>query len=197
MKNNNLLIERFQQLAGIKPLYQLNEGQQNANEIMAGDYGMSDKAAQRDNRKLLARIAKRKAKDSSSLKDIGDGIKENEGQGKYNKTLEVIKSFEDSKVLQDFLKTFPKGKDVSKADYFTFVEKYYNEGQDDYYNEANWKYILSGDMSVFDDIAEGGEVDESYTQYAAIIRDLYPGKSWEELTSSEQFEVRSTYEDFN
>ena len=65
MKNNNLLIERFQQLAGIKPLYQLNEGQQNANEIMAGDYGMSDKAAQRDNRKLLARIAKRKAKDSS------------------------------------------------------------------------------------------------------------------------------------
>lgn len=41
------------------------------------------------------------------------------------------------------------------------------------------------------------QMDESYTQYAAIIRDLYPGKSWEELTSSEQFEVRSTYEDFN
>ena len=40
-------------------------------------------------------------------------------------------------------------------------------------------------------------MDESYTQYAAIIRDLYPGKSWEELTSSERFEVRSTYEDFN
>ena len=40
-------------------------------------------------------------------------------------------------------------------------------------------------------------LDESATQYAAIIRDLYPGKSWEELTSSEQFEVRSTYEDFN
>jgi len=40
-------------------------------------------------------------------------------------------------------------------------------------------------------------MDESYTQYAAIMRNLYPGKSWEELTPSERFEVRSTYEDFN
>ena len=40
-------------------------------------------------------------------------------------------------------------------------------------------------------------MDESYTQYAAIIRDLYPGKEFHELTPSEQFKVRSRYEDFN
>lgn len=124
----------------------------------------------RDNKRHIKKLKKdlsfQEDKLSKLKKDSRrDVIKENEGQGNYNKTLKVIKSFEDGKVLQDFLKTFPKGKDVSKADYFTFVEKYYNEGQDDYYNEANWKYILSGDMSVFDDIAEGGEVDEGLLDF--------------------------------
>ena len=44
---------------------------------------------------------------------------------------------------------------------------------------------------------EVNEIDESATQYLAIMRDLYPGKSWEELTPDERFKVRSRYEDFN
>jgi hypothetical protein len=80
-------------------------------------------------------------------------LNENERQGNYDRTLEVIKSFEEDKTLQDFLRTFPKGEDISEEDYFKFVfRKGHEPGtDDDYYARLNWKYIVSGDKSVYDD----------------------------------------------
>jgi len=73
--------------------------------------------------------------------------------------------------------------------------------KDDPYNEVK-ELTIAGKVVYYNDyrgskMNELNEMDESATQYLAIMRNLYPGKSWEELTPSERFKVRSTYEDFN
>ena len=70
----------------------------------------------------------------------------------YDLVLEVIKSYEDENVLNDFKKEFKKDENVSKEDYFEFCRKYINDGSEMYYVNLNWKYIESGgNESVFNE----------------------------------------------
>ncbi len=78
--------------------------------------------------------------------------------GKYEWVLNVIESYEDEEVLNDFKERFEEGEDVSKEDYFDFCISYVDDMSEGYYIRKNWEYIMSGgDMSVFD---EDGEEEE-------------------------------------
>jgi len=149
---NKLLIERFQKLAGIKPLYE-NEDKIN-NPNFSSVYG-------------------------SYLEDIGDGMY------RQSETGFVFDS--------DGVAEVQMGDYDSEQDYELDLEK----GMELLRKAGHKPQATTRSGMTIIKIALNKNMDESYTQYAAIIRDLYPGKSWEELTPSERFKVRSTYEDFN
>jgi len=73
----------------------------------------------------------------------------------YKLVLEIIESFEDENVLNDFKSEFKEGENVSKEEYFKFCEKYIDDMSEIYYIKLNWKYIESGgDEDVFDGVDE-------------------------------------------
>ena len=69
----------------------------------------------------------------------------------YNLVLEVIESYESQDILNDFLKTFEPGKNITRKKYVEFCSKYVDDASEGYYINLNWKYIKSGgDESVYD-----------------------------------------------
>ena len=62
----------------------------------------------------------------------------------YDQVLDIFKSYEDEKILNDFKSEFPEGKDISKEDYFEFSERDIDDMSEVSYIQANW-------VSVFDD----------------------------------------------
>jgi hypothetical protein len=68
----------------------------------------------------------------------------------YELVLEIIKSYDDEDILNDFKSRFIVNENVSKEDYFKFSEEYSNDSGDYYYISLNWDYIESGgDGGVF------------------------------------------------
>lgn len=51
---------------------------------------------------------------------------------------EIIESYEDENVMNDFLETFEEGKKISYEDYFKFCEKYFDDMSETYYVNCNW-----------------------------------------------------------
>ena len=71
----------------------------------------------------------------------------------YDLVKEVIESYEDEEILNDFLDEFEIGKDISKDEFVEFCNRYIDDMSEAYYIGLNWKYIKSGgDESVFDEI---------------------------------------------
>jgi hypothetical protein len=71
----------------------------------------------------------------------------------YDLVKEIIESYEDEEILNDFLNEFKVGKNISKVKYINFCMRYIDDMSDMYYVRLNWKYIKSGgDESVFDEI---------------------------------------------
>lgn len=76
----------------------------------------------------------------------------------YKLVLEIIESYEDESVLNDFKSKFKEGENVSKEEYFEFCKEYIDDMSDMYYIKLNWKYIESGgDEDVFDEEDEDDE----------------------------------------
>jgi hypothetical protein len=70
----------------------------------------------------------------------------------YDLVLEIIESYEDEEILNDFKNEFEVGKNVSKSKYFEFCGNYIDDMSEIYYIRKNWKYIRSGgDDSVYDE----------------------------------------------
>ena len=143
------LTERFQQLAGIKPLYEI-EG---LNEDLKGLMAQGEK---------MAAFANKQSGYEGGISSPVRGVL-------ASMTAAGAPDFDGDEELKTYWT-----RRLTKA-----IE-----------TQKDRKY-----MSGFSE--EVNEIDESATQYLAIMRDLYPGKSWEELTPDERFKVRSTYEDFN
>ena len=83
-------------------------------------------------------------------------LNENQALGKemapYADVESVIRAYEDDNILNDFIEEF-KGKDmISKKEFFDFSQRYYDDMSELAYTRANWKYITTGDESVFDDL---------------------------------------------
>lgn len=51
---------------------------------------------------------------------------------------EIIESYEDENVMNDFLETFEEDKDISYEDYFKFCEKYFDDMSEVNYVNQNW-----------------------------------------------------------
>ena len=69
----------------------------------------------------------------------------------YDLVLEIISSYENEEILNEFKSEFEEGKNVKKKDYMMFCEKFIDDISEWYYVKLNWKYIVSGgDESVFD-----------------------------------------------
>jgi len=62
----------------------------------------------------------------------------------YDKVLDIIKSYEDESILNDFKSEFPEGKDINKKDYSDFNITLIDDMSEVSYIQANW-------ISVFDD----------------------------------------------
>ena len=69
----------------------------------------------------------------------------------YNIVLEVIESYEDEDILKDFKSEFKINKYISECDFYEFNMKYIDDMSEEYYIKLNWKYIESGDESVFNE----------------------------------------------
>jgi hypothetical protein len=79
----------------------------------------------------------------------------------YDLVLEIIESYEDEEILNDFKNEFEEGEDVSKEDYLEFLFNYIDDMSETYYIKKNWEYIESGgDESVYDDEDDEDEEDE-------------------------------------
>lgn len=76
----------------------------------------------------------------------------------YDLVLEIIESYEDQEILNDFKKEFKKGKNISKKEYMEFCVNYVDDMSEGYYINLNWLYIESGgDESVYDEVEEYDE----------------------------------------
>lgn len=76
----------------------------------------------------------------------------------YKLVLEIIESYEDESVLNDFKSKFKEGENISEKEYFEFCKKYIDDMSEMYYIKLNWKYIESGgDEDVFDEEDEDDE----------------------------------------
>ena len=68
-------------------------------------------------------------------------------EASYNEVLNIIRSWEDNNIINDFQSEFLKGQPISKQEYYDFVSKY-SEGGDYIYNMGNWIYIF--DKTIYD-----------------------------------------------
>jgi ribosome assembly protein YihI (activator of Der GTPase) len=56
----------------------------------------------------------------------------------YNYVKEVIESYEDEDILNDFLDKFEEGKEIKYKDYFDFCYNYIDDMSEVYYIKCNW-----------------------------------------------------------
>lgn len=71
--------------------------------------------------------------------------------GNYDLVLDIIESYDNKDVLNDFRSEFEEGKHIKKADYMSFCGKYIDDMSEWYHIKLNWKWIKSGgDDSVYD-----------------------------------------------
>ena len=69
----------------------------------------------------------------------------------YNVVLEVIESYEDEDILKDFKSKFKINKYISECDFYEFNMEHISDMSEEYFIKLNWKYIESGDESVFNE----------------------------------------------
>jgi hypothetical protein len=86
----------------------------------------------------------------------------------YDLVLEIIKSYEDEDILNDFKNKFEVNNNISKDDYFDFCFDYVDDMSEGYYINLNWLYIESGgDESVYD---ENDDDDDNDDEDEIVIR---------------------------
>ena len=62
----------------------------------------------------------------------------------YEDVLDIIDSYEDGEILNDFKAEFPEGKAISKEDYFEFANRLIDDRSEIDFIQANW-------IAMFDD----------------------------------------------
>jgi len=64
----------------------------------------------------------------------------------YEEVLDVIESYEDDEILEDFKAKFPEGKDISREDYSDFTINYVDDMSEVAYIQTNWISISDPDI---------------------------------------------------
>jgi hypothetical protein len=115
--------QRMQKLAGI----QLNE-----NEINYNDENFSDSMID--------------GYDDDDFIDLNLAFEESPEYHSYNEVLDIIESYEDKDILEDFKSTFLEGEKVYKENYSDFLNDYIADMSEKEYIQANWISITDPDI---------------------------------------------------
>ena len=71
----------------------------------------------------------------------------------YELVLQIIESYENEEILNDFKSKFKVGENIKKKDYMLFCIEYMDDISEMYYIKLNWKWIKKGgDDSVYDNM---------------------------------------------
>jgi len=82
--------------------------------------------------------------EDDDLVDLNAAFKAAPDKLPYDKVLDIIKSYEDESILNDFKSEFPEGEDINKEDYSDFSITLIDDMSEVSYIQANW-------IGVFDD----------------------------------------------
>ena len=82
--------------------------------------------------------------EDDDLIDLNKAFKATPDKLPYDKVLDIIKSYEDESILDDFKSEFPEGEDISKEDYSDFSIALIDDMSEVSYIQANW-------IGIFDD----------------------------------------------
>jgi hypothetical protein len=115
--------QRMQKLAGI----QLNE-----NEINYNDENFSDPMIDGYN--------------DDDFIDLNLAFEESPEYHSYNEVLDIIESYEDKDILEDFKLTFLEDEKVYKENYSDFLNDYIADMSEKEYIQANWISITDPDI---------------------------------------------------
>jgi hypothetical protein len=70
----------------------------------------------------------------------------------YDLVKEVVKSYEDEEIMNDFNDEFEEGIDISRYEFFEFFSKFIDDMSESEYIKNNWIYVENGgDWSVLKD----------------------------------------------
>jgi hypothetical protein len=115
-------IKRMQRIAGL-----ITESEYQESLINENDYdGMED--------------------DDDDDFDITAAFKASPEFHSYEEVLDVIESYEDDEILEDFKAKFPEGKDISREDYSDFTINYVDDMSEVAYIQTNWISISDPDI---------------------------------------------------
>jgi hypothetical protein len=78
--------------------------------------------------------------------DLNREFKKSQSKHSYDEVLEIIKSYEDENMLNDFKSEFPKNEFISRDDYSDFAINYIADMSEKEYIQANWISITDPDI---------------------------------------------------
>ena len=108
----------------------------------------------------------------------------------YDRALEAVESYEDEDMLEDFKNEFPRNQLITKKKWLEWNEQYLDDMSELEYVKQHWKYITTGDESVYD-LDEG--LNEWKIQSKASINpeDLYLYGEYDDSTRTFEVEMGS------
>lgn len=78
--------------------------------------------------------------------DLNKEYKSSPEYHSYDEVLDLMKSYEDDEMLNDFTSEFPEGKNISRSDYDDFAMKYIDDMSEVGYIQANWISLTDPDV---------------------------------------------------
>ena len=78
--------------------------------------------------------------------DLNREFKKSQSKHSYDEVLEIIKSYEDENMLNDFKSEFPKNEFISRDDYSDFTINYIDDMSEVPFIQANWISITDPDI---------------------------------------------------
>ena len=78
--------------------------------------------------------------------DIDAAFKSSPEYHSYDEVLDIVDSYEDEGMIEDFESHFPKGKKISKKDYYDFCMQFIDDMSEASYIKANWIDLTDPDV---------------------------------------------------
>ena len=92
--------------------------------------------------------------------DLNVEFKKSPNEASYEDVLDIIKSYEDEIILDDFKSEFPKGEPISKKDYSNFSTTLIDDMSEVGFIQANWISIFDEDVFDKAGLVEGEDKEE-------------------------------------
>ena len=128
--------------------------------------------------------------------DLNVEFKKSPNEASYKDVLDIIKSYEDEIILDDFKSEFPKGEPISKKDYSNFSTTLIDDMSEVGFIQANWISIFDEDVFDKAGLVEGEDKEESLDDILSRISgtsvDPYMAEAEEKEETAEEILARIT-----